>query len=490
KNILYATATQPVAGPAGSGLTFYLPDAEKALQVALGAGPNRTSPMFSLYAADTQTHLFTSSPQTAVAAVAGEFKLGSQTVVSKYASFGNAVPDYAQFGGKLCDSAGNNCVQPAASTLFSVFTIEASPDGQRSLVPLFRLSLVCASGTAGCKSARVFAYATDRAQVQALEARGYVVDVVEGYVYSPQGTPPAGAQMLCQGFDVTRTDHILYTGTACNKAQLSNATGQSTGGNYQAAGTLGYVPSTSTAAPVNYTDLWFNPGEAGWGIHLTHHNQQLFGAWFTYDEQGNQLFITLPGCNVQPFDGTNCTGDLYRTTGPSFKAPVFNPALVTATRIGTATVTFTAQDSAIFIYRIGSTSITKSILRQPYGSTLRTAYPNDLSDHFYRPDASGWGVAVAEHGNKSFTVIYHYDTNGNPMFVTLPDSQTQGAVQSGKLYRTRSKGSHYLSPTWNPADIEVSEVGSGTLQASQGKLDFQFTIDGYAQQHLLTRLPF
>ena len=136
-------------------------------------------------------------------------------------------------------------------------------------------------------------------------------------------------------------------------------------------------------------------------------------------------------------------------------------------------------------------NITKGIQRQTFGSAPRTAYPNDLSDHFYRPDASGWGVAVAEHGIKSFTVIYHYDTNGNPMFITLPDSQTQaGGQQTGKLYRTRSTGSHYLLSTWNPADIVVTEVGTATLGANQSRLDFQFTVDGFSQQHLLTRLPF
>ncbi len=493
RNILYNTATQPVAGPAGSGLTFYLPDAEKAVQAALGPGvTNRISPMFSLYAEDTQTHLFTTSPQTAVAAVAKELQLNGQTVVSKYLSFGNPIPGYSQFSGKLCDAAGNNCVQPPARASFGVFTTEVSPNG-RLLAPLFRMSQVCVALSAGCKSARNFAYASDRNQVQALEARGYVVDGVEGYIYSFQGSPPVplGTPMLCQAFDALRIDNILYAAPTCGQSQLTNAAGENTGGNYVSSTALGYLPTATPTVPLNYTDIWFNPNESGWGIHIAHHNQELFGAWFTYDEQGNQLFITMPGCNIQHFDGGTCTGDLYRTKGPSFKAPVFDPALVTATKIGSATLTITGQDTATFNYRIGSSNFTKTIQRQPYGSAIRTAVPNDLSDHFFRADASGWGVAVAEHGNKSFTVIYHYDTNGNPMFITLPDSQTiNGAVQTGKLYRTRSKGSHYLSPAWNPADIEVTEVGTASMSAGQAKLDIQFTIDGYAQQQLLTRLPF
>ena len=97
---------------------------------------------------------------------------------------------------------------------------------------------------------------------------------------------------------------------------------------------------------------------------------------------------------------------------------------------------------------------------------------------------------MAQHGSKLFGVIYDYDTNGHPMFITLPDSQTQGEITSGKLYRTHSRGSNYLSTTWNTADIDVTEVGSATMQLNQGKLDFNFTVDGYAQLRQLSRLPF
>ena len=254
--------------------------------------------------------------------------------------------------------------------MFNVFTTENSPDNVNALVPLFRMSQVCTTGATGCKAVRTFAYASSRTQVQALEAKGYVIDMVEGYIYSPSSAP-ASAVMLCLGFDATRIDYILYAAASCNRTQLANSAGANTGGNYQPAGTLGYVPSTTTAAPVNYTDIWFNPNESGWGIHITQHAQQLFGAWFTYDEQGNQLFITMPGCALQAFDGSSCKGDLYRTTGPSYKTPVFDPSLVKVTKIGDATITFSAQDSGTFSYRIGNTTLTKAIQRQPFGSVAR-----------------------------------------------------------------------------------------------------------------------
>ncbi|MEP7154225.1 MAG: S8/S53 family peptidase [Betaproteobacteria bacterium] len=491
REIMYQTATQPVLGPTGSGLVFYIPNAESAVQAALGGtATNRVTPMFTLYSTPSQEHLYTSSPQTALAAIAGEFKLQSQASAAVYQSFGNAIPDYALLTGKLCDTNGANCNQPVARSFFNVFTTENSPVGGTALAPLYRMSQVCLAGAAGCKTVRAFAYATDRTQVQALEAKGYVVDGVEGFVYSGSAAKPANSLSLCSAFDPARVDTILYASPTCTQSQLVNANGESTGGTYQSNTLIGYVPAAGAIASVNYTDLWFNAAESGWGIHITQHGQQLFGAWFTYDEQGNQLFLTISGCNIQAFDGTTCSGDLYRTTGPSYKAPQFDPAAVGVTKIGSATLTFTGQDTANFNYRIGNTNITKSIQRQPYGSTLRSAFPSDLSDHFFKSDAAGWGVAIAQHGTKLFAVIYHYDIDGKPMFITLPDSQAAGDVTSGKLYRTRSKGSNYLSIGWNTTDIEVTEVGSATIQPSQEKLNFNFTVDGYAQQRQLSRLPF
>jgi hypothetical protein len=34
----------------------------------------------------------------------------------------------------------------------------------------------------------------------------------------------------------------------------------------------------------NYTDLWWNPSESGWGVSIVQHaSNKMFAVWFTYD---------------------------------------------------------------------------------------------------------------------------------------------------------------------------------------------------------------
>jgi len=50
------------------------------------------------------------------------------------------------------------------------------------------------------------------------------------------------------------------------------------------------------------------------------------------------------------------TGTLYRTTGPAFFADPFDPAKVTATTAGSATLTFTDGNNATFAYTVSTVS--------------------------------------------------------------------------------------------------------------------------------------
>jgi carboxyl-terminal processing protease len=255
---------------------------------------------------------------------------------------------------------------------------------------------------------------------------------------------------------------------------------------------IGVMSHHAFAQTINYTDLWWNANESGWGIQITHHNDEMFGTWFTYDEQGNQLFITLPGCGLQRFNGRVCSGELYKTTGTPYNVP-FVSANTAVTKIGSATLTFNSATSATFAYQIGGTSITKAITRQPYGSGVAT-FPFDNSDLYFKASESGWGYSLAQHGDALFGVIYHYDENGRPMFVTLPAATLSGNTASGTLYRTRSNGnSHYLTPTWRASDISLTAangVGKADLVFTPAGLNMTFSINGFSQSKELVRQPF
>lgn len=243
----------------------------------------------------------------------------------------------------------------------------------------------------------------------------------------------------------------------------------------------------------NYTDMWWNPNESGWGLQVTHHPGpsgapgNIFGTWYTYDEAGNQLFVTMTGCDVTPFNGSVCAGRLYRVTGTPYNAPLFTST--SATPIGIGTLRFTNSTTGTFTYQIGSNTTTKNITRFPFGTGFAT-FPTDASDIYYQADASGWGYSVAQHGNVMFGVIYHYDEAGNPMWATV-SGNVVGNSMTNTLYRARSTtGSNYLSPTWRASDVTAIPVGDATTTVNGNSITLRFTINGYTQTRTLTRLPF
>ena len=123
-------------------------------------------------------------------------------------------------------------------------------------------------------------------------------------------------------------------------------------------------PITPTAPPpIDYTDLWWNPSEAGWGLAITHQYNNIFLAWYVYDESGNgkPMWYVASNCTV---NGNSCTGTLYRTTGPAF-GPSFN-APINVFSVGSATVTFTDANSAVFSYTVDGVSGTKPITREVF----------------------------------------------------------------------------------------------------------------------------
>jgi carboxyl-terminal processing protease len=240
---------------------------------------------------------------------------------------------------------------------------------------------------------------------------------------------------------------------------------------------------------INYTDIWWGgPSESGWGIQITQHNDEIVGTWYTYDEQGAPLFILLSGCDVQKFNGSVCRGNIYRFTGTPYNVPFVKADI--GPSIGVATLTFTSANTATFAYQIGGTSITKSISRFGFGSRLAD-FPRDTTDLYYQADASGWGFSLAQNGDSVFGVIYHYDVDRKPIFLTFNEKINRG-VATGALLRTRSNGSNFLTQNWRTSDIPTpTVVGSATATFNiGGGLTLDFTINGFNQKRTMTRLPF
>jgi hypothetical protein len=118
------------------------------------------------------------------------------------------------------------------------------------------------------------------------------------------------------------------------------------------------LPAAAQSTPTtNYTDLWYNPLESGWGVAFTQHaSNQAFAMWYTYDPReqdpsspGNfkPLWIVMSGGTwTSP---TTITGPVYVLNGVPFSQPGSSR---TQTQVGSFTIHFTDASHAEFTYNI------------------------------------------------------------------------------------------------------------------------------------------
>ncbi len=260
-----------------------------------------------------------------------------------------------------------------------------------------------------------------------------------------------------------------------------------------------FAPQFAGAA--NYSDIWWNPDESGWGLTLADHENQMFGVWFTYRQDGNQTWFVIPGGTFSQ-DRRLFAADIYQTHGSAYNT-VFNPNQLTVNKVGTANFDFAppafVSGIALFSYAIGGVSQTKQIQRQTFGDSV-PGWGWDYTDIWWDPTQSGWGLTIAQHGNDIFGVWYTYDTNGEPIYFVLPGGTFSGPDSfSGELYTTT--GPWYGNPQFDTNQVRATKVGNATLSFGAGALSvakvyslvngkFTSTISNFTQTKSITPQSF
>lgn len=119
--------------------------------------------------------------------------------------------------------------------------------------------------------------------------------------------------------------------------------------------------------PLNdYSGVWWNEDESGWGLSL-HHSplHTVFGALFVFDAGQQPHWYTLG--NGQWESSTRWTGEIVHSTGPDWSAASFSAAAVQHSVTGSATLDFSMvpgrEDLAELSYTIDGTTVTKTISR-------------------------------------------------------------------------------------------------------------------------------
>jgi hypothetical protein len=197
------------------------------------------------------------------------------------------------------------------------------------------------------------------------------------------------------------------------------------------------VTATFSARAVEYTDVYYNPAESGWGFFVVQSNTFQFLAFFIYGSDGKPTWYT-----AQLMDnGTGTyTGQVYATTGTYFPLP-WNPAQLTASAVGTATFQPTDSYHATFTYTInGVGTVTKTVQRQtltPY--VLAGSYSGSLSGsvsgcanpaHNVPSLTYRFNLTVTQVGDQSATLSFTI-VDANNVVCTLSGALTH----FGRLYQ-------------------------------------------------------
>jgi len=227
----------------------------------------------------------------------------------------------------------------------------------------------------------------------------------------------------------------------------------------------------------NYTDLWWNPAESGWGININHQDSTLFATIFTYDASGAPMWLVMS--NGTRLGAGSYQGTLFRTTGSAFNAVPFTGASPAA--VGNLRLDFADASHGTLTYTVNGTTVTKSITRQVFStapSCTWSAFDRSASDNFqdlwWNPNESGWGVNLTHQGSILFATLFTYDATGKGLWLVMSNgAQTAPGKFNGTLYQTT--GPAFNASPWTAATPQpVGSMSFSFVDGNTGTLTYTY----------------
>lgn len=232
---------------------------------------------------------------------------------------------------------------------------------------------------------------------------------------------------------------------------------------------------------------WVGLQENGWGMSIARERDTLFVTFFVYDEAGRGQWIVMPG-GTWNADYTVYTGALYIPSG-SWLGDYDPSRLRVGDAVGTATLTFTADNAATLTYTVRGATGTKVLQKQNFaaGPTLGERFGGLW---WGGSTQNGWGLSIHQQNTVLFNVWYTYDRSGAPVWYVMPGGRfIQPRVYSGPIYRTR--GSPWAGRVYDPSRLVLELAGTLTLAFDNESNGYMtYTVDGVEQTRAITRQPF
>jgi hypothetical protein len=221
------------------------------------------------------------------------------------------------------------------------------------------------------------------------------------------------------------------------------------------------MPAQATTYSTDFTDLWFNPSESGWGVNFIQQNDVIFATLFVYGVGNVAQWYTASAMRPSPAGSqTAFSGQLFLTSGPYFGAPTFDPNAVTRTAVGNMTVNFTSATTGTLVYTVNGTQVTKTITRQTW------ANDNLTGSYFGGLTATGSHCSQVPNGPILIFGELGVQQTGTQVAMTV-DFITSGAEAqctfSGPFTQTGHLGSiagNWTCTTGNTGTFTVTNVAS------------------------------
>lgn len=239
--------------------------------------------------------------------------------------------------------------------------------------------------------------------------------------------------------------------------------------------------ASATTYGTDYTDLWYNPAESGWGVNVIQQYDTLFATLFVYGTDGSARWFVASDMRGSQ---NGFSGTLYQTTGPAFSAPWTGG--VNVTPVGSMTFAFSSWNAGTLTYTVNGVTVVKSVQRQTFrGNALAGNYLGGmtvLGSSCASPSDNGLAFLATGRmlvsGSTSVTIRVEFTSAAGQAGVCTFSGNFAAAGRLGQVAGNFScqAGSAQSSGTFTMSEVEASRNG---FNATFSGRDQFCTLNGY-----------
>jgi hypothetical protein len=242
-------------------------------------------------------------------------------------------------------------------------------------------------------------------------------------------------------------------------------------------GLLFLVTMNVAAVTPQWTDLWWNPNESGWGVNVVQQSETLFMTFFVYDQSTNPYWVyavLTPQTPPTQNPLFTYTGTVYASKGPWFGG-AFDPTKVTQGSVGSITFAPQSATQAALTYSVNGVTVAKAITREAFshifvGGNYQGAYAVQSSSCTGLPSNHTGTIQISVDGtlnsdglSGAIQSTFDLENSGNCAL-------TGEFVQSGSIYSVANVAACTTPPEFGPAYLVNYTTMNHTNQGLEGEI--------------------